>query len=234
MGREAPPLDSPSGGRVPEEGFMRKALSIAILGLAAACSASGGGSSASPSSPGRQSHGKDGTGMSEESSARSDRPEGSGAPGEVPGDFRLRYEWREGALPPPDHYEYTITLGPGSTGEIVFTPDYPQFDPPVWREQFEIEDQGLPRLHAAAAIGGLLRAGRPAREADRLGGGEGDRLGGSVETLEILAGGTRYVAPEGEDLGSLVDLVRSMVPEKTWKELMDRREQFVRRYPPVR
>ena len=33
-----------------------------------------------------------------------------------PADFALRYEFREGSLPPPAHYEYSIRIGPGGRG----------------------------------------------------------------------------------------------------------------------
>src|SRR5690554_3169233 len=54
----------------------------------------------------------------------------------VPADFQIEYEWHEGSLPPPYHYEYTIRIGPGAQGEIVFLPDYPSDDTPVWTEPF--------------------------------------------------------------------------------------------------
>ncbi|HUT36408.1 MAG TPA: hypothetical protein VNE39_23175 [Planctomycetota bacterium] len=52
-----------------------------------------------------------------------------------PADFGFRYDWREGSLPPPYHYEYTISVSPEGEGTIVFRPDYPEHDVPAWEER---------------------------------------------------------------------------------------------------
>ena len=41
-----------------------------------------------------------------------------------PADFNVIYEWQEGSLPPPYHYEYTITIKADGQGQIVMIPDY--------------------------------------------------------------------------------------------------------------
>src|SRR5687768_17207155 len=42
-----------------------------------------------------------------------------------PADLRVEYDWRAGTMPPPHHYEYTVSIGPGTQGKVVFWPDYP-------------------------------------------------------------------------------------------------------------
>ena len=60
-----------------------------------------------------------------------------------PDDFGVEYEWREGSLPPPYHYEYTVIIKPSSQSEIVLTPDYPSITVPKWTEFFKVEEQGM-------------------------------------------------------------------------------------------
>lgn len=59
-------------------------------------------------------------------------------PAALPHDFALTYTWQEGSLPPPGHYEYTITLDHEGHGEVVLVPDYSFNSPPEWRETFSL------------------------------------------------------------------------------------------------
>jgi len=56
----------------------------------------------------------------------------------TPADFALVYSWREGSLPPPYHYSYTISLQPDGAGELVFVPGYSGGETPIWTETFSV------------------------------------------------------------------------------------------------
>lgn len=145
----------------------------------------------------------------------------------MPSDFSLRYEWREGSLPPPHHYEYEIHVSRGGEGRIVFRPDYPMHDPPVWTETFEVEAEALRGLHAMIVEKGLLR--QTWAEVDD------DPVGSSLESVQIVADGQRFVVPylikEPETVRGVYEAVKSLVPAAIWTKLMSRREQYALDHP---
>ena len=145
--------------------------------------------------------------------------------GLIPEDFSLKYEWREGSLPPPDHYEYTIYLGPGGEGELVFYPDYPMYNPPKWSEQFRIDKAALERLYGLMEERGIFS--RRWTETD-------EATGGALESVRIRADGREFTVPggieEAEDVKEVYRFIRSVVPEKIWDTIMSRREKFVREH----
>jgi hypothetical protein len=152
------------------------------------------------------------------------RPRPSAVPASSPPDFALRYEWREGSVPPPYHYEYAIRVGPGGQGEVLFYPDYPQHDPPVWREELTVGPESLARLHQLMDRQGVFR--RSWRQPER------HTVGGSHAWLEATAGGrTVTVAPalapdQAKIIAPVYEAIRALVGEDQWRGLMARYEAF--------
>ena len=133
----------------------------------------------------------------------------------VPEDLSLRYRWCEGSVPPPDHYEYAIEIGPGG-GRIEFCPDYPSEGVPVWEEEFEVsvgEIESLYRLVIASRILGEMWTAI-----------EDPPVGGSLEWLEIVAQGKHIRVPsaieESEKVREIYGAIRDLVPEDVWTGLM--------------
>ncbi|MFQ5399434.1 MAG: hypothetical protein ACE5E7_07530 [Anaerolineae bacterium] len=143
-----------------------------------------------------------------------------------PDDFRLIYHWRAGSMPPPYHYEYTIHLGPGSSGEIIFHPDYPAHEPPVWRETFSITKELLDQLYALMISQNIFRQHWTVKE--------NAPVGGSQDWLEVIADKHRYNIParaeERERLATIYRAIRDLVPTPIWDGMMARREQFKEGY----
>ena len=69
-----------------------------------------------------------------------------------PADFFFVYEWDEGPLPPPHHYEFKISVGPGATGKIVFYPDYPGDDNPEWDVPIEVTREPFAELSEVCLV----------------------------------------------------------------------------------
>ena len=140
-----------------------------------------------------------------------------------PEDFAIRYKWTEGALPPPHHYEYTITLGPGPLGKIEFLPGYPMDAPPLWTETFPLSSQALDSLHAAALDKKIL--GRKWTEI------QDPPVGGSLEWMEITSQGKTTLVPslveEAEILKDFYEAVQSQVPQPLWTALTARQEKYM-------
>ncbi|MBN2431125.1 MAG: hypothetical protein JXQ27_06595 [Acidobacteria bacterium] len=144
---------------------------------------------------------------------------------EQPPDLMVEYEWCEGTIPPPDYYEYTIRIGPGPHGVVLFRPDYPSHDPPEWAVPFDVTADELSALWAELAAAGLL-SGRswPARE--------DHAVGGSLERVTVAQAGRPVTVPwrpaEPERLAPLYRFLRSLVPEPLWRDLRARHEAYGR------
>lgn len=145
-----------------------------------------------------------------------------------PTNFRIHYEWQEGSIPPPYHYEYTIQIGPGPEGEITLSPDYGFNHPSTWTEKWEISSQQFTELYTLLRHLDIGKRQWQART--------GVSAGGSVEWLEGNIDGQNFSVPaqlDGADRQAIAEVyrtVRSFVPEPIWNKLMKQREQYVQTY----
>ena len=143
-----------------------------------------------------------------------------------PSDFSFRYKWREGTVPPPYHYEYTISAGPTSAGRIDFLPDYPEYNPPTWTETFDLDNDALDNLYALMLNKNMFEKNWTVIE--------DGRVGGPLEWMEVTAAGKKFLVPsvieEAAILSQVYDAVKALVPEGIWAALMAKREQFQRSY----
>jgi len=139
-----------------------------------------------------------------------------------PHDFSVRYKWIEGSLPPPYHYEYEICIGPGVSGEIVFYPDYPIENPPVWTETFSVDDRALDELYALIMERELFT-----KKWTEI---EDPPVGSHLEWLEVVAYRDHILVPsvieESEIVNDAYSMIRSLVPAWIWSKLMRQRDQY--------
>lgn len=144
----------------------------------------------------------------------------------MPNDFTVRYKWREGSVPPPYYYEYTISVSRGSAGKIDFLPDYPIHDPPVWTETFDVAGEALNRLYTLMVEKGVFT--KSWTEIDD------GRIGGSLQWMELTVGGEEFLVPsvieEAGIIKEVYDAIKALVPQGIWDALMAQREQFQRSY----
>jgi hypothetical protein len=149
--------------------------------------------------------------------------------GDVPADFSVTYEWRAGTMPPPYHYEYTVKMGPGNEGSVVYVPDYPSDKVPTWTETFTPTAEQMSELYTLVVDHNLLRNLREAGDPP---------VGGSVQWAEITADGKTYVIPrelsngaDREAANALYDFVRdTMVPKAVWDKLEGQRQEYEDNY----
>lgn len=149
----------------------------------------------------------------------------AGPPDEaVPDDFRLRYDWREGSLPPPYHYEYTITLGADGAGLISMVPDYPAPAVPVWEEPFRVPPAEVERLYRLISEQGALT--------ERWRALDMPPVGGSSASMELTAGGRSVQIPsfpvdgQRERAEAIYAAVEALVPAATRADLDQRRAAY--------
>ncbi len=146
-------------------------------------------------------------------------------PNARPGDFGVEYEWREGSLPPPHHYEYTIIIKPSSQSEIVMTPDYASITVPKWTESFKVEEQGLNDLYRIMVENGLFT--RKWRQLTAV------PVGGSNQTLIVTAWGKRIkvedylVSDQQVSAKVMYAAVQALVPKDIGERLKARRQQYM-------
>jgi hypothetical protein len=145
-----------------------------------------------------------------------------------PEDFSVTYEWQAGTMPPPYHYEYSIRIGPGEQGQIVYQPDYDFDNVPRWTEPIAVTRQQLADLYDLVVDRKLLR--------ENWGKVKDPPVGGSMQWAVITAGGKTYRTPSylqgfQEDAATkLYDAVKALVPQETWTKLEAQREQYVQEY----
>ena len=151
----------------------------------------------------------------------------------LPEDFALTCDWAAGAMPPPYHYEYSITVGPDGRGEITFWPDYPAEETPAWRETWQAPFERRLRLyHLLEEHGFLNPVVETGEEEERPIGGETVRLEASANGQRIQLDSTRLSADRADALREMLDAVRALVPDLVWEDLAARRRAYIERVYP--
>jgi hypothetical protein len=142
-----------------------------------------------------------------------------------PIDFNLVYQWQEGSLPPPYHYEYTITIDMAGQGQIVMVPDYSFSNPPTWTETFTLTTAALDQLYRLLIDKGLFTQ-RWQAQTD-------PPVGGSYDSLQVTAHRQQidipsFVVPlQATAAEDMTAAVRALVPHTIWYKLDTQREQYM-------
>ncbi|GAB4527487.1 MAG: hypothetical protein Fur0018_13140 [Anaerolineales bacterium] len=135
--------------------------------------------------------------------------------------FQVIYHHADGAMPPPHHAEWTLTLEHSGRGCLQFCPDYPGRDAPLWQLAFTVDD--LTPLEAA--LPPAFAASQPALRDDFP-------VGGSTCQVACTFGGesrSLYAGPESmrpPAVRTLCDALRALVPQTVWDEAARRREAY--------
>lgn len=149
-------------------------------------------------------------------------------PDERPDDFHVEYHWSAGTMPPPHHYEYTITIEPSGLGKMVLIPDYPRDEVPRWTEPFTIEPEALDALYNVMVENGLFT--RTWRQKDD------PPVGGSAQWMVVVADGrhvevkTYPVVAQEAAAEEIYSAVRGLVPSEVWKRLHALRDEYRRNW----
>jgi hypothetical protein len=145
-----------------------------------------------------------------------------------PADFNLIYEWHEGSLPPPYHYEYAITIKPDGQGQIVMVPDYDFSNPPTWTETFTLTPAALDQFYRLLIDKGLFTQHWQAQDQPPVGGGSDSvQVTAHGQQIEIPSFVIAAQAAAAEDIATAV---RALAPQDLWDKLSTQREQYVREH----
>jgi hypothetical protein len=142
-----------------------------------------------------------------------------------PADFSVRYDWYEGSLPPPYHYEYSISVDSSGAGVVEMVPDYPSEDVPVFTETFTVEPAALEALFDQLVEHGAFTVQWREEDDPPVGGSYASTtLTANGETIEIPG----FVVPDQAAAQSdIADAVTALVPQAIWDELEAQRQQYV-------
>jgi hypothetical protein len=147
---------------------------------------------------------------------------------ERPADFTVVYEWQEGSLPPPYHYEYTIKIEPDGQGEIIMLPDYDTDATPYWVEPFAVTPTALDQFYRLLIDKGLFTQSWRAQS--------DPPVGGSYDSLQVTAHGQQIkipsflIAAQAAAAEDMAVAVRALVPPDIWNKLNAQREQYVKEH----
>lgn len=150
------------------------------------------------------------------------------APSQRPPDFRVVYDWTEGSLPPPYHYEYTVTVEPDGRGQIVFVPDYGGEGVPKWTETFTVPAGRLDDVYRLMMANGLLKT--------RWRQLEMPPVGGSSESVRVTVSGRQvtvadYLVKDQQAAGErMFTAARALVPDTVMTGLKARRDDYVKKH----
>ena len=130
----------------------------------------------------------------------------------MPADFALSFDHKEGSVPPPYHYEWTVEFDAEGAGKATYTPDYGGEGVPIYQASFEVSDADRESIYAA-----LLRDGALEEQATT----DDPPIGGALDTAKVTADGSTFNVPafneEGEaTLDNVADQVRALVPAEDW------------------
>jgi hypothetical protein len=151
------------------------------------------------------------------------------APATRPDDFSVEYEWHEGSLPPPYHYEYTITIKPDGQAEFMMIPDYPSKTVLRWTESFTVKAEELDRFYRMIVTNGLFT--KKWRMLDPL------PVGGSRQSMTVTAGGKQVaveaplVPDQDASAKAIYSALEALVPKAIVDTLNARRERYMQEHP---
>ena len=146
-----------------------------------------------------------------------------------PDDFDIQYEWREGSLPPPHHFEISIHIGPDGGSSVVMVPNYPGEGVPEWTEPFTLDAAALDNLYALILE---KRVFSTQWQED-----DGPPVGGSNSWADITANGTivrlsEFVeSDQAADARAVLAAIRHLVPADLLDKLEGQRQQYIDEFP---
>jgi len=146
---------------------------------------------------------------------------------------KIQYYFNVGSLPPPYHYNYTITINSDGAGELVYMMGYTKTENNTLTYPFKLTDAELKKLNKAVKKSDILNLEIKERPGEEI------PDGGHSESLQIfgLSSNTDTAViksipsyPEikyDKILGKLYKTIQKCVPEEIWKDANDKRIQVI-------
>jgi hypothetical protein len=142
--------------------------------------------------------------------------------------FEITYQWSEGSVPSPYHYEYSIKIQEDRICVVTYRPDYDVEGVPVWHRYFIIPQGLYSSLYDLLETGGFYKISWKQ--------GLAVNLGGSQEWCDGIIKNHEFHIPTGlirEDAGKvepLYILFKQLGPEDMWADLEQMRKEYMNKY----
>ncbi|MCI0472497.1 MAG: hypothetical protein L0Y76_02835 [Ignavibacteria bacterium] len=144
---------------------------------------------------------------------------------------KLVYYYNAGALPPPYHYHYTISISKDGQGELLHTSGYADNGKNTSKYSFVLSDKELNQLVQAVNESGVLNSDIKQRPGEEIpDGGHSDGLtfyseSGDAETENIIKTVPSYPDLKYEKiLNKLYSVIIKCVPDDIWNKVNAREE----------
>lgn len=136
---------------------------------------------------------------------------------------RLNYYFNSGALPPPYHYSYNISITSDGAGELAYVKGYDENGKNKTQLSFTLGKKQIKELKRQLKISGVLTdkiKERPSEEIPDGGHSDNLTLYSDSEPPEIIASVPSYPDLKYEAaLNKLYKYIVSCVPEEYWNEV---------------
>lgn len=147
---------------------------------------------------------------------------------------KLVYYFNIGALPPPYHYSYTITINRDGKGEMVYIGGYESTEKNTFKYSFELYNKKLKKLKKAIKKSDVLNIDVKTRPNEEIpDGGHSDNLmiygiNKKSDTSESALIKSVPLYPElkyEKILDKLYKVIQNTVPEDIWNEVKNKNKR---------
>lgn len=155
---------------------------------------------------------------------RSTPPTGDRA---MPADFAGTVTYSNGSLPPPYHYEWTVTFD-AHTAEVEWRPSYDEEQAP-WRETADVTDDQRAGLYALLRDAGVFDGQRASE--DGMVGGPGGRVEVTADGRTYDPGSLGGSKDSARLLEQVAGAVEKLFPADVWAGLRAKQHDWEARHP---
>lgn len=147
---------------------------------------------------------------------------------------KIEYYYNVGSLPPPYHYEYTITVNTDGSGMIHYLAGYTETDSNTFDYTFDLSNSQLKNLKKSVKKSNVLNLDIKSRPNSEIPvGGDSDELSiygydeNSPDSQVLLKNIPSYPEKKyGKILDKLYKTIKECVPEKIWNEIEERKDNL--------
>jgi hypothetical protein len=141
-----------------------------------------------------------------------------------PDPFEIRTHYDNGSLPPPHHFEYTISIGPTNSGQVAYHPGYPGEGTPEWLYPFQVDGSALDDLFQLMLTQKMIQ--------HKWHSAAGGDVGGARQWAEITCFRILTKIPPGlsaedqEKIDPIFQAIKALVPQAVWAGLDERQKRY--------
>ncbi len=150
----------------------------------------------------------------------------------LPKDFYVSLYWAEGAVPPPDHYEFHIEFNHAGEGTITFWPDYPAQHVPGWQKNFFVPFTDRMRIYQQIRESPLLNSQNIQEDGPIGGASFWVHLTADQNTYAIHS--NRLPSEKAIHFQTILAAIRTVVPSSVWDQLESLRWEYIQQHAKAR